>query len=409
MERKRKFVFTLYAYTFMIGFAVSGTMFSTVLPRMIQDYRLTLAQAGLFSVFISSGNLIAMVITGILGDKYRKSVLMGGVFLGMSIMLFLIGSMPPFPLLLCFLVFLGVCSSILNLIVTAYVSDLYGDDRAKYINLVHMFYGIGSLAGPLYPMLLSRIGLAWKFSYLFLAGIVMLIGISYFIVMKKIKEPNLEAGKPADKGNPGGTNEDWKGLFRYKGMIALCAMSFLYMGGHQNTFSTWFQTYLQTENTQIYTEGFTSVCMTLYWIGMVASRTISASVSNKIAPREFILAGSLGGVAAMALGMLAQTPWAWVAAVVILGVCTGAVYPLTFAISCSWFPDASAKVSSVVGVFTSVGSMFCGWVVGKIANSVSFRLAMLIPWVSLAAVFLIVWRCFPKPQKDFCIQREKGR
>lgn len=410
MEQKRRVVFTLYAYTFMIGFAVSGTMFSTVLPKIIGDYKLTLAQAGLFSVFTSSGNLIAMVITGMLGDRYRKSILMGIVFLGMSVTLTLIGLEPPFFLLLCFLVLLGVCSSILNLIVTAYVSDLYGDGRAKYINLVHMFYGVGSLAGPLYPMLLSQSGFRWKYSYLFLAGAVMAIGISYFVVMKKLKEPVLAIGRDVLKGKQEAVSfQSWRDLFRYKGMIALCIMSFLYMGGHQNTFSTWFQTYLQTENAQIYTEEFTSICMTLYWIGMVISRTISASVSQKIAPREFILAGSLGGVAAMTLGMLFQTPWVWVLSVMALGICTGAVYPLTFAISCAWFPDASAKVSSVVGIFTSVGSMFCGWLVGKIANSVSFYFAMFIPWVSLAVVFLIVWRCFPKKQKDFCIQRERAR
>lgn len=410
MEQKRRVVFTLYAYIFMIGFAVSGTMFSTVLPKIIGDYKLTLAQAGLFSVFTSSGNLIAMVITGMLGDRYRKSILMGIVFLGMSVTLTLIGLEPPFFLLLCFLVLLGVCSSILNLIVTAYVSDLYGDGRAKYINLVHMFYGVGSLVGPLYPMLLSQSGFRWKYSYLFLAGIVMAIGISYFVVMKNLKEPALSIGRNTLKEKQEAASfQSWRNLFHYKGMIALCIMSFLYMGGHQNTFSTWFQTYLQTENAQIYTEEFTSICMTLYWIGMVISRTISASVSQKIAPREFILAGSLGGVAAMTLGMLFQVPWVWVLSVMALGICTGAVYPLTFAISCAWFPDASAKVSSVVGIFTSVGSMFCGWLVGKIANSVSFYFAMFIPWVSLAVVFLIVWRCFPKKQKDFCIQRERAR
>lgn len=37
------------------------------------------------------------------------------------------------------MVILGIFGSILNLIVTAFISDLYGDKRAKYINLVHTF------------------------------------------------------------------------------------------------------------------------------------------------------------------------------------------------------------------------------------------------------------------------------
>lgn len=394
MERKRKILFTAYAYTFMIAFAVTGTMFSTVLPRIIEDYGLSLAQAGLFSVFTSMGNLGAMVLTGLLGDKYRKSVLMGSVFIGISIALALIGFAPPFIMLLCFLVILGIFSSCLNLIVTAYVSDLYGEQRAKYINLVHMFYGIGSLLGPLYPTALRKMGLHWKASYQLLAVAVLLVGASYFVVMAKIKEPTVavETAERKQEQKSGNLFE----VFRYKGMLALCIMSFLYMGGHQNTFSTWFQTYLQTKDAALYTAEFTSVCMTVYWIGMVISRTISASVSEKISPRKFIMAGSIGGVCILTVGMLIQTPWIWAIVVLVLGICTGAVYPLTFAISCAWFPDASAKVSSVVGIFTSVGGMICGWLVGKIANAVSFDMAMIIPWVSLAVVFLIVWKCFPK-------------
>ena len=37
-----------------------------------------------------------------------------------------------------------------------------------------MFYGIGSLIGPLYPMLLQKIGFHWTYSYLFLAVVVLI-------------------------------------------------------------------------------------------------------------------------------------------------------------------------------------------------------------------------------------------
>lgn len=397
MIDKKKALFTAYAYSFMIAFAITGTMFSTALPRIIEDYSLSLTQAGLFSVFTSMGNIGAMILTGILGDRYHKSVLMGVMFLGIGGALVLIGFMPPFPALLCFFVILGIFTSSLNLIVTAYVSDLYGKFRAKYINLVHMFFGIGSLLGPLYPMILKKLGFHWKYSYLFLAAAVGGIGISYFLVMVRIKEPDLEIeiGKKVWEREER-ISEKCLFLFRNKGMFALCIMSFLYMGGHQNTFSTWFQTYLQTENSAVYSAEFTSICMTAYWIGMVISRMISAGVSDRVSPRKCILFGSLGGVCVLGIGMFLKMPMIWLLVVILLGAFTGAIYPLTFAISCAWFPDASAKVSSVVGVFTSVGGMVCGWLVGRIANTVSFSLAMFIPWLSLAVVSLIVWKCFPK-------------
>ena len=391
--KKKKILFTIYAYYFMVIFAVTGTMFSTALPRIIQDYQLSLSQAGLFSVFTSLGNLGAMAVTGWLGDRFRKSRMMGAVFMGMGFTLTFISKMPAFLILLILMVILGIFGSILNLIITAFVSDLYGEERARYINMVHTFYGLGSLLGPLYPMLLGRAGLTWRFSYLWLSILVFITGAAYFGILGIIKEPadNEETGK----GEEGRNEITLAGLMHYKGMAALCIMSFLYMGGHQNTFSIWFQTYLQTENRILYTPEYTSVCMTFYWVGMVISRFICARLSHKISPRRVILAGSISGILAMAFGMLLQTPAVWLSAVLWLGISTGAIYPMTFAISCEWFPECSARVSSLVGIFTSTGGMLCGWLVGKIAGCVSFNLAMYVPWISLAIVFWIVWRKFP--------------
>ena len=83
-EKKKILLFTVYVYFFMIVFAVTGTMFSTALPRIIDDYQLSFSQAGLFSVFTSLGNLGAMAVTGWLGDRFPKSRMMGAVFLGMG-------------------------------------------------------------------------------------------------------------------------------------------------------------------------------------------------------------------------------------------------------------------------------------------------------------------------------------
>lgn len=395
-EKKKILLFTVYVYFFMIVFAVTGTMFSTALPRIIDDYQLSFSQAGLFSVFTSLGNLGAMAVTGWLGDRFPKSRMMGAVFLGMGITLGLIGRMPAFIILLVLMVILGIFGSILNLIVTAFVSDLYGDKRAKYINMVHTFYGLGSRLGPLYPMLLGKAGLPWRFSYQGLSILAILTGIIYFGVLGVVKVPEMEGatGKKEKEGGKISLAE----LMHYRGMAALCIMSFLYMGGHQNTFSIWFQTYLQSENGTVYTAEYTSVCMTLYWIGMVISRLLCAQLFGKISPRRIILAGSVSGTLAMTFGMLAHTPLVWMAAVLWLGISTGAIYPMTFAISCAWFPECSARVSSLVGIFTSAGGMICGWLVGKIAGSVSFRLAMYIPWISLVIVFLIVWKKFPRDE-----------
>lgn len=391
-ERQKKRLTTLYLFAFMAAFALSGTMFSTALPKIIDDYRLSLGQAGLFPVCTSAGNLLAMLLTGLVGDRLKKSLFSGAAFLGMGAMLLLISLTPPFAALLLLMTLLGVLSSALNLIVTAYVSDLYGERRSRYINLLHVCFGVGSLLGPLYPMLLGRLGLAWRYAYLGLAAAVLLCGGGYFLTLARKGEP-----APALSPDTGGGARalGYRQLLNCRGMPALCLMSFMYMGGHQGAFSTWFQTYLQISDPAAYPEAFTSVCMTLYWVGMVLSRLLGAALPRRIAPRSVILCGSALGMIALTLGLVVgQRPF-WPLAAAVLGMATGVIYPLTFAISCQWFPHSSARVSSFVGVFSSLGSLVFGYLVGGVAEK-SFEAAMWIPVGALAAVLLIVLARFPR-------------
>ena len=286
---------------------------------------------------------------------------------------------------------LGVLSSALNLIVTAYVSDLYGDKRSRYINLLHVCFGVGSLLGPVYPMLLGRLGLFWRHAYLGLAAAVLLGGGGYFLTLARRGEPEMAVSP--DTGGEAALG--FGKLLKFRGMAALCLMSFLYMGGHQGAFSTWFQTYLQTSDPAAYPEAFTSLCMTLYFVGMVLSRLAGAALPRRVAPRGVILCGSALGLASLTLGLALNQKALWPLMTALLGLATGVIYPLTFAISCQWFPHSSARVSSFVGIFSSLGSVLFGYLVGGVAEK-SFAAAMWIPVAALAAALLIVLFCFPK-------------
>ncbi|MCI8333701.1 MAG: MFS transporter [Lachnospiraceae bacterium] len=178
-------------------------------------------------------------------------------------------------------------------------------------------------------------------------------------------------------------------------LIPLCLLNMIYMGGHQNIFANWFQLFLQTVDPVRYPESFTSFCMTVYWIGMLGSRLLSAYLADKIAPRRFILCGSFVGVLAQILGLACNQPLIWLLACALLGLCTGAVFPLTFAIAITWFPKNSARISSLIGIGTSIGGALISLITGRIAEG-SFTLAMLVPVCSLAGVFLLMRFRFPR-------------
>ena len=263
-DRRRLKLTTAYLFAFMASFALSSTMFSTVLPKMIEDFHLSLSMAGLLPMCTSVGNLIAMALTGLVGDRASS-----------------------FAMLLAALLLLGVCTSSLNLMLTAYVSDIYGERRSRYINLLHVCFGIGSLVGPLYPTALGAAGLSWRFAYMMLAVVVLILSAAYFLTLRRLGAPASFAGANASAApkEAGGA----MGLLRSPSVWMLGIVSFLYMGGHQNAFSTWFQTHLQQANAALYPESLTSACMTIYWIGMVISRLIGSALPQKFSSRSIIL------------------------------------------------------------------------------------------------------------------------
>lgn len=372
------------ATLFMVAFAVTTTMFGTLLPMITADYGLSYGRAGLFAVFMGAGSLAAMPVTGLFGDRLPKTVSVGVIFLLMGAVMAAIYLRPAFWLLLGLVTLLNALGSMLNLMVTALFSDLFGEGRAKSISLLHLFYGLGSLAGPAYPMLVCQAGLGWQATYLWAGVFYLGLGVLYFLLPAAAGGVRMPA--PAGAGARAGR------LGRDSRVVAMCALSFLFMGGYQSTFATWSQTYLQSPRGGLNTAAFTSLCMTVYWVGMVGSRLAGAWLSQRVgAGRLLAIAGAAGG-ATLLVGYLAARQGGWVAVMLLLGLCTGAVYPLLLSYSCGLFPQSPARISSLIGIFSSFGTMLFGWLVGLLFDAGLPGAAVLIPVAAMALSVLVVWR-----------------
>lgn len=351
--------------------------------------------AGLLPMCTSVGNLIAMALTGLVGDRTRKSVFVGLISAAMGVMLLAVSPASSFAMLLAALLLLGVCTSSLNLMLTAYVSDIYGERRSRYINLLHVCFGIGSLVGPLYPTALGAAGLSWRFAYMMLAVVVLILSAAYFLTLRRLGAPASFAGaKRVRRAKRSG---------RRHGPVALAQRM---DAGHREFF--------------VY--GRTSKCLQhmvpdasaagerspvpgkpdlrlhdhlLDWHGDKPPDRFSAAAKVLFAKHHLdrLPCGRVraqrrsGNRRACRLGC----------SVSLLGIATGVIYPLTFAISCAWFPSNSALVSSIVGVFSSLGSILFGYLMGFMEELYP-SVALWLPVAALLSVFVIVLLFMKSPQ-----------
>lgn len=388
-NKKRPIIVTIYLSCFMVLFAVITTIFSTILPKITNLYQLSLTQVSVFTIvqnylatFIGTFFLVAW------GDRFPKGIVIGIDALLMALLLLFIDTLPAYILLMIAFSALHLTTGILNNMITAFIADIYGARRSRYISMMHIFYSIGALFGPKLPELVERLGHNWNATYALLAGIAFLLAVTYFLMMLGTRQLTYRIATPVP------SSEVQKKLslldiLRHPIFIPLCLLQMFYMSGHQNLFGNWFQLFLQRSYTGTYTESFTATCMTVYWFGMLGSRLLSMFLAEKVTPRQFITVGSSGGVAAQLLGLMANTHVTWIITCLLLGLCTGGIYPLTFSISISYFPRNSARITSMLSVISSIGGILLSLLMGKLAELSMFA-AMFIPVVCLLLVFLLI-------------------
>ena len=180
------YAFTGYLYALMTIYAISITMIGPMMPHIIDEYGLRLSQGGLILTFQSIGGILAIIIGGIIADAVKKPLLILASYLSFGLALFIVGYISSFPVLLVIFFIFGAGTRISDTVLNAYVSDIHTARRGVFLNLLHTFFGVGALLGPIYARYLLEQGMPWNrvFSFLGLACIFIIIFMP--IVSKKV-------------------------------------------------------------------------------------------------------------------------------------------------------------------------------------------------------------------------------
>lgn len=386
-KKREKVVLTGYLYLLMFVFAITTTMIGVLIPKVIEAYSIKLSEAGLISVFQNAGGFVALLFGGVVAERFKKSHIVFVMFAVFSAALFLVGRMPAYILLLSFFLVLGMAASMLNLVLSAYISDLYPEKRGFYLSLLHSFYGLGSLLGPIYPTIMLGNGFRWNQSYSYLSMVSSVIALFFLVLIPMSSSKGNTAPVAVEQERVG-----YFTLLKDRRIVLMCLICLLF-NGQQMAINAWLTTFMG----EVHKAGdnIAGYVLTGFWTGIVAGRLLYSALSNRLDGKRFIMAGSLAGGVIYLLGILIGQMPVFVIAVVIAGLLTGAIYPLTIGIACEWFPRNSATTTSVIFLAGSVGGMLIPWLIGNIAEKLSFQAALSVNGcilLSVAAVMLLLIR-----------------
>ena len=382
IQHRRLMTATIFTFIFMSGYALTYTMLGTLLPGIIQHYSLSISQASYINISLELGGTSAMVLALFLLDRLNKgkTLLILALFFGLIALY--TGSAPPFALMLISRFFMGLVGSVLDNLCATYISDLYGEHRARYVSLLHTFFAIASMIAPKFAALCYQVG-GWSLAYLVCGGAMTIAAVLAVVILRVMGFPQ----NSMDDQKQEKTKIPYREMLQSRNMRWLCLASFLFAG--YSYVAMWLSTYLDGQNSSIYTVGFCSTIMTAYYVGSVVSRVGLAAISEKISSAVYLKWASLLSGILLAALLLIQQPVAWLVGSFLYGVIGGAMYTGRVVLSCQEFPQFSATASSLTGICSFGGNMAFTAVMGVAADAGYFTQAMLVISGLLVAGFFI--------------------
>lgn len=361
----------MLAFGGLVLIGLSGGASGVLIPYQMSDYHVDKVIVGLLFFAFSGGYVLSGLANGPLIHRLgtRGQLTLGAaVYLATALGIF---AHPGFWVLVAATVALGFGAGILDAGLNAYVASL--PRHTVLLNLLHAFYGVGALLGPLLAAGLIHVHRPWQDTYVVLAACTVPLLVGFALVMPVRTEPVPdEAGAPLTLA------------LRHPAVWLGALFLFLYVGV-EITVGNWGFTLL-TQG-QGHSELLAGYIVSGYWLGLTAGRfLISASTSRAgIGPVAMMYGCLLAVILAVVLTWWG--PSALVAALgfALLGFFLGPMFPTTIAVTPQLLPVrlVPAAIGLLIGSSVVGGALF-PFAAGALAQG--FGLGALLPFMLVLAI-----------------------
>lgn len=313
------------------------------LPELAIRTSSSLADLGGMFTALFFGALITQLISGPISDRIgQRPVLFGGLLLlAASVFGATWSSMLPVTFASTVLAGLGAGAVIVttNLLVV----QLFPERSTAALNLVNVFYCIGAVLGPVLAGLSLRlIGTA-------LLPIWLGAGLMLLLLLPVLRLPQPQPA-PVETQTVR-TVSVWRSVPLW--MIGLLVLLYV---GLESGISGWLTAYIGRTTTQPVATA--ALAASAFWLALTIGRMVGALASMRVAPMV-ILTTCIGAALFGALLMHAgggNVPMT-TAAVLIIGLSFGPIYPTALAITAATFRHAAGTATSIIMALGSIGGM----------------------------------------------------
>jgi len=368
-----------------LGMLNVGMVFGSSGPLLVPIsgfFQLRLSQVGYPVVFVSMGFLLATVLMSLIWRIDRGRLLL--TFSSLSLLLSSVGIVflhISIGVVLALLFFVGLSAGTLNASLASLFSEVHGENRAKYLNILHVFFSLGAFIGPLLVGTVLRYAV-WYLVYLFIGLLNFPLSIFFWRVKPSkcaVFSEKRESGENCWVKEPLSSALFWFVVF---------AM-FLY-AGVEGSFVSWIPMFLT--KTRSVSPVVASYSVSIFWLTVIAGRALFGRFLHHTDLSRSLAVGTGGAAFFIALTFLTKG----VASIVLFLACSGLllsfVYPSFLALGGNLFPKyiGFATGALISGAFA--GHMFFPWLIGPISQMLGLtRGVLMIPLLSAGLAIVLVY------------------
>ena len=323
---------------------------------------------------------ILSVPMGIFQDRTgKKTVLVLGLAVGLVGLLMASFGLTSFPLFLVTVLLMGSCATMLQVAGNPIMRDVSEEGKySRNLSLAQFVKAIGSLSGPMIPVIAGYCGLSWTLIFPIYAAVLLLTIIS--IMTLRVQERRVPDAQPA-------TLASCLALMGNGYAAMMVAAIFFYVGA-EVAVNAQIPLYLK-EQFGVDVQKVGLLGTGLFFAALTIGRFSGGVLLNWFSPTKALLATCILSLAAT-IGLFLPQPAIAVtmAGLFVLGVGFANIFPLVFSITVDRMPEHTNALSGLM-VSAIVGGAVLPYIMGFVADKSTVQWSFLVPLAAIAYILVV--------------------
>lgn len=374
IEMIRKFA-TYTCWGILTVFAMVLTVISPLLGKISETYSMTMAQSGIIFTINFAGFVAFILIGGVLADRWGLKKILSLSLICFSVTLFLFPMASSFYTAAIIIFFMGGFGGIIESNISVLVTELNPDNPTFFLNLTHVFFGVGALISPVAAGVMISSGMHWQTCYYILGVLSTLFTVTFIL----LKFPPLRKTEGIDWNS-------FKNLVTDKKFLLLCLCMIFYTGSEVGGWG-WMSTFLKSSMN--FSTVKASIAVSVFWAAMTVGRFLCASLTLRFRLGRIIIALAASSSLITVLSGIVSNEFLLWAAIAGMGLTYSGQWALIVSYGSEQYKSGSGTVFALLVGSGGLGTTIIPFVMGVVGERINTRVSTIIPGICLLMIAFI--------------------